>query len=287
MLDDWNFLARRSCRTCTTCSTPARRAVEFPFDPRQCIQRRCRACRWAGGFSGLHVRSWCAGARRQCQPASIPIRADRAGAGDDFRALRRRGGAQRGHGHRPRPRSPSSPAMCALGASPEQALGRAPGDAGQRHVAAQPHSGQAGQRALASSVKPATAFSPGAPPDWAGPQPGDGRDATALQSTWNGRKGWHIVTPGRMTFHFGQLIAHIVKTRNVRRLHRRQRNGEATRTPGQGYSCIMPKRWCIGNHRARPTVHRVRAIQRHHSHRIRGAVSKACSAPLTNRSPRC
>ena len=65
--------------------------------------------------------------------------------------------------------------------------------------------------------KPATAFSPVAVTlDEFGDAWQGGRVHLTLQSTWNGRKVGMCEAGPEMTFHFGQLIAHIAKTRNVR-----------------------------------------------------------------------
>lgn len=65
--------------------------------------------------------------------------------------------------------------------------------------------------------KPATAFSPVAVTlDELGDAWKSGRLHLTLQSTWNGRKVGMCDAGEEMTFHFGQLIAHIAKTRNVR-----------------------------------------------------------------------
>src|SRR6185295_2809493 len=64
--------------------------------------------------------------------------------------------------------------------------------------------------------KPATAFSPVAvTPDELGDAWQKGRLHLTLQSTWNGRKVGLTEAGPEMSFHFGQLIAHIAKTRNV------------------------------------------------------------------------
>src|SRR5437868_9004575 len=66
-------------------------------------------------------------------------------------------------------------------------------------------------------AKPASAFSPVAvTPDELGEAWIGGRVHLTLQSTWNGRKVGLCDAGEEMTFHFGQLIAHIAKTRNVR-----------------------------------------------------------------------
>ena len=65
--------------------------------------------------------------------------------------------------------------------------------------------------------KPATAFSPVAvTPDELGAAWSRGRVHLPLASTWNGRKVGLCDAGQDMTFHFGQLIAHLCKTRNVR-----------------------------------------------------------------------
>ena len=65
--------------------------------------------------------------------------------------------------------------------------------------------------------KPATAFAPVAvTPEELGEAWDGGRIHLVLQSSWNGRKVGMCDAGPDMTFHFGQLIAHICKTRNVR-----------------------------------------------------------------------
>jgi fumarylacetoacetate (FAA) hydrolase len=64
---------------------------------------------------------------------------------------------------------------------------------------------------------PAAAYSPVAvTPDGLGDAWENGRVHLTLQSTWNGRKVGMCEAGPEMTFHFGQLIAHVGKTRNVR-----------------------------------------------------------------------
>ena len=99
--------------------------------------------------------------------------------------------------------------------------------------------------------KPATAFSPvAATLDELGSAWDQGRLHLTLQSTWNGRKVGMCDAGADMTFHFGQLIAHICKTRNVRA---GSVVGSGTvSNPGveikgktqwpKGYSCIAEKR---------------------------------------------
>jgi len=100
--------------------------------------------------------------------------------------------------------------------------------------------------------KPATAFSPVAiTPDELGEAWQGGRVHLTLQSTWNGRRVGLCDAGPEMTFHFGQLIAHICKTRNVRAgsivgsgtVSNQGVQGQGGRMEWpKGYSCIAEKR---------------------------------------------
>ncbi|HWI80430.1 fumarylacetoacetate hydrolase family protein, partial [Ramlibacter sp.] len=99
--------------------------------------------------------------------------------------------------------------------------------------------------------KPATAFSPVAVTlDELGDAWDAGRVNLTLQSSWNGRKVGMCDAGVDMTFHFGQLIAHICKTRNVRAgsivgsgtvSNKGVESNGRTEWP-KGYSCIAEKR---------------------------------------------
>lgn len=99
--------------------------------------------------------------------------------------------------------------------------------------------------------KPATAFSPVAVTlDELGESWSKGRIDLTLQSTWNGRKVGMCDAGPEMTFHFGQLIAHICKTRNVRAgsvIGSGTVSNKGVEIKGKtdwpkGYSCIAEKR---------------------------------------------
>jgi fumarylacetoacetate (FAA) hydrolase len=99
--------------------------------------------------------------------------------------------------------------------------------------------------------KPATAFSPVAvTPDELGDAWAKGRVHLPLQSTWNGRKVGLCDAGAEMTFHFGQLIAHLCKTRNVRTgsiIGSGTVSNKGIEKNGKlewpnGYSCIAEKR---------------------------------------------
>jgi fumarylacetoacetate (FAA) hydrolase len=99
--------------------------------------------------------------------------------------------------------------------------------------------------------KPATAFSPVAVTlDEFGDAWEQGRLHLTMQSTWNGRTVGLCDAGKEMTFHFGQLIAHICKTRNVRAgsivgsgtVSNRAVEANGKKEWTKGYSCIAEKR---------------------------------------------
>ena len=91
--------------------------------------------------------------------------------------------------------------------------------------------------------KPATAFSPVAVTlDEVGDAWQGGRLNLTLQSTWNGRKVGLCEAGPEMTFHFGQLIAHLCKTRNVRAGSVIGSGTVSNKDWSHGYSCIAEKR---------------------------------------------
>jgi fumarylacetoacetate (FAA) hydrolase len=91
--------------------------------------------------------------------------------------------------------------------------------------------------------KPATAFSPVAvTPDELGDAWQHGRVHLNLESVWNGKRVGLCNAGPEMTFHFGQLIAHICKTRNVRAGSIVGSGTVSNQDWSRGYSCIAEKR---------------------------------------------
>ena len=91
--------------------------------------------------------------------------------------------------------------------------------------------------------KPATAFSPVAvTPDELGAAWQGGRVHLNLESVWNGKRVGLCDAGPEMTFHFGQLIAHIGKTRNVRAGSIVGSGTVSNKDWSRGYSCIAEKR---------------------------------------------
>ena len=91
--------------------------------------------------------------------------------------------------------------------------------------------------------KPATAFGPVAvTPDELGAAWRGGRVHLNLESIWNGKRVGLCAAGDEMTFHFGQLIAHLAKTRNVRAGSIVGSGTVSNKDWSRGYSCIAEKR---------------------------------------------
>ena len=91
--------------------------------------------------------------------------------------------------------------------------------------------------------KPATAFSPvAATPDELGDAWRGGRLHRDVESTWNGERVGQCNAGEEMTFHFGQLIAHLCKTRNARAGSIVGSGTVSNKDWSRGYSCIAEKR---------------------------------------------
>jgi len=219
VLDDWGFLAPQ-LEDLSTQLNHGRTRHAFPFDPAQCMAPLPRAYQWADGSAYLNHVELVRKARGAEVPASFytdPLMYQ--GGSDDFLG-------------------PCddivvpSEAMgidfeaeiavvtgdVKMGTGPDEALDAVrlvmlANDVSLRHLI--PAELAKGFGFFQS--KPATAFSPVAVTlDELGPAWEQGRVHLALQSTWNGRKVGLTDAGPDMTFHFGQLIAHIAKTRNVR-----------------------------------------------------------------------
>ena len=63
-----------------------------------------------------------------------------------------------------------------------------------------------------------------------------------LESTWNGKRVGLCDAGPEMTFHFGQLIAHLCKTRNARAGSIIGSGTVSNKDWSRGYSCIAEKR---------------------------------------------
>ena len=253
-LDDWSFISPQLQDLYETLNNGKARHA-FPFDPARCMAPLPRAYQWADGSAFINHVELVRAARNSEVPNTFY---------DD--PLIYQGGSDDFLGPRDDVVVPSEdygidfeaevavvtgdvPMM----ATPEQALDGIrllliANDVSLRNLI--PNELAKGFGFLQS--KPATAFGPVAITlDEVGDAWDKGRLHLTLQSTWNGRKVGMCEAGPEMTFHFGQLIAHICKTRNVRagsivgsgtvsNKGVAGANGE-TEWP-KGYSCIAEKR---------------------------------------------
>ena len=253
VLDDWNFISPQLQDLYETLNNGKARHA-FPFDARQCMAPLPRAYQWADGSAYINHVELVRAARNAQVPQSFyvdPLMYQ--GGSDDFLG-------------------PCDDVVCRseefgidfeaevavvtadvpMGATPERALDgirllMLANDVSLRNLI--PDELAKGFGFFQS--KPATAFSPVAvTPDELGEAWANGRVHLTLQSTWNGRKVGMCDAGPEMTFHFGQLIAHICKTRNVRAgsvVGSGTVSNKGVEVNGRGewpkgYSCIAEKR---------------------------------------------
>lgn len=255
VLDDWNFIAPQLNDLYVTLNQGKARHA-FPFDPQMCMAPLPRAYQWADGSAYLNHVELVRAARNSEVPASFyedPLMYQ--GGSDDFIG----------------PRDPVVVPSEAFGIDFEAEIAVVTGDVPMGATADQALDGVrllmlANDVSLRNLIpnelakgfgffqsKPATAFSPVAiTPDELGQAWQGGRVHLTLQSTWNGRVVGRCEAGPEMTFHFGQLIAHIAKTRNVRAgsivgsgtVSNQGVEADGRKTWPKGYSCIAEQR-CI------------------------------------------
>ena len=232
VLEDWNFLSPQLQDLYDALNSGKARHA-FPFDPKQCMAPLPRAYQWAEGAAfGNHAVL--------LQKAGDPLLRQRAsdalmGSCDDVVCATEASGIDFG----------AQVAVITgdvrMGATPAQALESV------RLV-------MLGNAFTLQSLKAAelsTAFSPVAVTlDELGEAWDKGRVNLTLQSTWNGRKVGLCEAGPEMTVHFGQLIAELCKTRNVRAgtiVGSGPVSNQGLKTKGRtewpkGYNCIAEKR---------------------------------------------
>jgi fumarylacetoacetate (FAA) hydrolase len=245
VLDDWNYLSPQLQDLYTTLNQGKARHA-FEFDPQRCMAPLPRAFQWADGSAYINHVELVRKARGAEVPESFytdPLMYQ--GGSDDFLG-------------------PTEDIVCrdvAWGIDFEAELAVVTGDV---PMGSAPEQALEGVRLLmlANDVslrelipaelakgfgffqsKPATAFSPVAvTPDELGEAWEGGRVHLALHSSWNGRTVGLCEAGPEMTFHFGQLIAHICKTRNVRAGSVIGSGTVSNQDWARGYSCIAEKR---------------------------------------------
>lgn len=256
VLDDWGFMSPQLQDLYDQLNTGRARHA-FPFEPARCMAPLPRAYQWADGSAYINHVELVRKARNAEVPESFytdPLMYqggsdDFLGPCDDIVVPSEAMGID------------FEAEVCVvtgdvkMGATPEQALDGIrlvllANDVSLRNLI--PAELAKGFGFFQS--KPATAFSPVAVTlDELGEAWQGGRVHLALQSTWNARLVGMCDAGPEMTFHFGQLIAHIARTRNVRAgsivgsgtVSNQGVEGQDGRMEWpKGYSCIAEKR-CI------------------------------------------
>ena len=253
VLDDWNFLSPQLEDVSQTLNQGKARHA-FPFDPKLCMAPLPRAYHWADGSAYMNHVELVRASRNSEVPANFyedPLMYQ--GGSDDFLG-------------------PCDDVVCPstdfgidfeaevavitadvpMQATPEQALDgirlvMIANDVSLRRLI---------PNELAKNFgflqgKPATAFSPVAVTlDELGDAWEQGRLHLSMRVDWNGKRVGMCEAGPEMTFHFGQLIAHLCKTRNVRAgsiIGSGTVSNKAVEVDGRkdwpkGYSCIAEKR---------------------------------------------
>jgi fumarylacetoacetate (FAA) hydrolase len=245
LLDDWNFISPQLEDLYATLNGGKARHA-FAFDPRQCMAPLPRAHQWVDGSAYLNHVQLVRKARGAEMPASFhedPLMYQ--GGSDDFLG-------------------PTDDAVfastdwgidfesevavitgdVATGTAPDTALDSVRllmlvNDWTLRHLVP----AELGKGFGFLQSKPATAFSPvAATPDEMGSAWQGGRVHLPLLSTWNDTEVGRANAGPEMTFHFGQLIAHVAKTRRLRAGSIVGSGTVSNADAAQGYSCVAEKR---------------------------------------------
>lgn len=245
VLDDWNFLSPQLEDLYLTLNHGKARHA-FAFEPRKCMAPLPRAFQWADGSAFINHVELVRQARGAAVPESFytdPLMYQ--GGSDDFLG-------------------PTDAIVVpdeAFGIDFEAEIAVITGDVA---MGSTPDAALEGIRLLmlANDVslrnlipdelakgfgffqsKPATAFSPVAvTPDELGGAWRGGRVHLNLESVWNGKRVGLCDAGDEMSFHFGQLIAHICRTRNVRAGSIVGSGTVSNKDWSRGYSCIAEKR---------------------------------------------
>jgi len=245
VLDDWNFLSPQ-LEELSQSLNHGKTRHSFPFDPRLCMAPLPRAYQWADGSAFINHVELVRKARGAEVPESFytdPLMYqggsdDFIGACDDVVCVSPE------HGIDFEAEVAVITGDVPMGTPPDAALEgirllMLVNDVSLRNLV--PAELAKGFGFLQS--KPATAFSPVAvTPDELGAAWQHGRVQLNLESVWNGKRVGLCSAGDEMTFHFGQLINHLCKTRNVRAGSIVGSGTVSNKDWSRGYSCIAEKR---------------------------------------------
>jgi len=245
VLDDWNFLSPQLEELSQTLNHGKARHA-FAFDPAMCKAPLPRACQWADGSAFINHVELVRKARGAEVPESFytdPLMYQ--GGSDDLLGARDAiVCASVEHGIDFEAEVAVVTGDLAMGTGADAALEgirlvMLANDVSLRHLI--PAELAKGFGFLQS--KPATAFSPVAvTPDELGDAWQHGRLHLNLESIWNGKRVGLCNAGPEMPFHFGQLVVHLCKTRNVRAGSIVGSGTVSNQNWSRGYSCIAEKR---------------------------------------------
>jgi fumarylacetoacetate (FAA) hydrolase len=245
LLDDWNFLSPQ-LEDLYTSLNHGKTRHSFAFDPKLCMAPLPRAFQWADGSAYINHVELVRKARNADMPESFytdPLMYQ--GGSDDFSGpcddivVR---SEQMGIDFEAEVAVVTGDV--AMGVDADAALSSIrllmlANDVSLRHLI--PNELAKGFGFLQS--KPATSFSPVAvTADELGSAWSGGRVHLSLQSSWNGKRVGLCEAGPEMTFHFGELIAHLCKTRRVRAGSIIGSGTVSNKDWTRGYSCIAEKR---------------------------------------------
>jgi len=245
VLDDWNFVSPQLEDLYATLNGGKARHA-FAFDPRHCMAPLPRAYQWADGSAYLNHVELVRKARGAEVPESFytdPLMYQ--GGSDDFMGpCEDAVFASDEWGIDFESEVAVITADVGLGTTPDDAL-----DAIRLVMLANDWSlrnlipAELAKGFGFVQSKPATAFSPVAVTlDEVGAAWKGGRLHLPLESRWNGKRVGLCDAGPEMTFHFGQLIAHVAKTRRLRAGSVVGSGTVSNKDWAKGYSCVAEKR---------------------------------------------
>jgi fumarylacetoacetate (FAA) hydrolase len=245
LLDDWNFLSPQLEDLALTLNQGKARHA-FPFEPRRCMAPLPRAYQWADGSAYANHIDLLSRARGSEAPADFMAdpRVYQGGSDDLLGACDDARFADAGWGIDFEAELAVVTGDVLMGTPAEVAL-----DSVRLLMLANDWSlrelvpGELAKGFGFLQSKPATAFAPVAvTPDELGPAWRGGRVHVLVRIDWNGRRVGDIDAGAEMSLHFGQLVAHLARTRNVRSGSIVGSGTLSQRGDGHGYGCIAEQR---------------------------------------------
>jgi len=245
LLDDWNFLSPQLEDLYQTLNQGKARHA-FAFEPQRCMAPLPRAYQWADGSAFPNHIDLLSRARGAAAPADYmdDPRVYQGGSDDLLGAHDDAVFADTAWGIDFEAELAVVTGDVALGTGADAALDSVrllllANDWSLRHLVP----GELAKGFGFLQSKPATAFAPVAvTPDELGAAWRGGRVHLPVDIAWNGQAVAHIDAGAEMALHFGQLIAHIARTRRLRAGSIVGSGTVSQRDATAGYGCIAEKR---------------------------------------------